>query len=160
MALTPSYRAGLSPQAGARSSAVAFGPGGTARPAPSRRRPRRAAQCVAQLGQRHRAADHGKNGIKNHPKSDHGGKETKARRLAPGGVDCSTAASQLQDLLAADPLTPGLERQLLPSASGDGVVMRVAVEGEGEAAARQRLYVPALRGLCGPTQQGGSGGQP
>ncbi|MDM7954446.1 MAG: hypothetical protein QUV07_14690 [Cyanobium sp. CZS 25K] len=84
--------------------------------------------------------------------------ETALRRLAPGGVDCSTAATQLQDLLAADPVAPGLERQLLRSASGDGVVLRLAVEGE--ATARQRLYVPALLGLCGPAQQGGSGGQP
>ncbi len=80
------------------------------------------------------------------------------RRLAPGGVDCSTAASQLRDVLAADPLGPGLERQLEPSASGDGVVLRLAVAGE--ATPRQRLYVPAVLGLCGPAPQGGGHGHP
>ncbi|WP_216903375.1 hypothetical protein [Synechococcus sp. CCY 9618] len=84
--------------------------------------------------------------------------ETALRRLAPGGVDCSTAASQLLQVLAADPLAPGLARQLEPSATGDGVVLRLEVEGE--ATARQRLYVPALLGLCGPAPQGGGHGIP
>jgi hypothetical protein len=61
-------------------------------------------------------------------------------------------------LLAADPLAPGLVRELEPSASGDGVLLRLAVEGE--ATPRQRLYVPAVLGLCGPAPQGGSHGTP
>jgi hypothetical protein len=85
--------------------------------------------------------------------------ETSLRGLAPGGGDCTTAASQLRQLLAAEPLAPGLVRQLEPSASGDGVVLRLVVDGEAEP--RQRLYVPAVLGLCGPVQQqGGGGGNP
>jgi type II secretory pathway pseudopilin PulG len=84
--------------------------------------------------------------------------ETALRRLAPGGVDCSTATTQVLQLLAADPLAPGLVRQLEPSATGDGVVLRLTVEGE--ATPRQRLFVPAVLGLCGPALQGGSGGNP
>ncbi|MCT0207767.1 hypothetical protein [Synechococcus sp. CS-1332] len=85
--------------------------------------------------------------------------ETALRRLAPGGGDCTTAASQVLQVLAADPLAQGLARVLEPSASGDGVVLRLVVQGE--ATPRQRLYVPAVLGLCGPVQQqGGSGGNP
>lgn len=84
--------------------------------------------------------------------------ESVLRQLAPGGSDCTMAASRVRQVLAADPLAPGLARQLEPSASGDGVVLRLAVQGE--ATTRQRLYVPALLGLCGPASQGGSGGHP
>ncbi|MEA5415403.1 hypothetical protein [Synechococcus sp. BA-132 BA5] len=78
--------------------------------------------------------------------------EAALRQQAPGGGDCTTAAAQLRQRLAADPLAPGLARQLEPSASGDGVVLRLVVEGQTEA--RQRLYVPAVLGLCGPAQGG------
>ena len=81
--------------------------------------------------------------------------ETALRRLAPGGGDCTTAATQLRQLLAAEPLTPGLVRQLEPSASGDGVVLRLVVDGEAEP--RQRLYVPAVLGLCATGQEGSGG---
>ncbi len=84
--------------------------------------------------------------------------ESALRRLAPGGVDCTTAASQVLQVLAADPLAPGLVRHLETSTSGDGVVLRLVVDGEAEP--RQRLYVPAVLGLCGPAPQGGSGGNP
>ena len=82
--------------------------------------------------------------------------ETALRQLAPGGGDCSTATTQVWQVLAADPLAPGLARQLEPSASGDGVVLRLTVEGE--AKPRQRLYVPSVLGLCAPTPQGGGHG--
>ena len=82
--------------------------------------------------------------------------ETALRGLAPGGGDCTTAASQVLQVLAAEPPAPGLVRQLEPSASGDGVVLRLVVDGEAEP--RQRLYVPAVLGLCGPVQQQGGGG--
>ena len=81
--------------------------------------------------------------------------ETALRLLPPGGGDCSTATSQLLQVLAAAPLAPGLVRQLEASATGDGVVLRLVVEGE--ATPRQRLYVPAVLGLCGPAQGGGHG---
>lgn len=85
--------------------------------------------------------------------------ETALRRLAPGVGDCSTAATQVLQVLAADPLAHGLARELETSASGDGVVLRLVVEGE--ATPRQRLYVPAVLGLCGHAQQqGGSSGNP
>ena len=85
--------------------------------------------------------------------------ETALRGLAPGGGDCTTAASQVLQVLAAEPPAPGLVRQREPSASGDGVVLRLVVDGEAEP--RQRLYVPAVLGLCGPVQQqGGGGGNP
>ncbi|MEA5442367.1 hypothetical protein [Cyanobium gracile] len=83
--------------------------------------------------------------------------ETALRRLAPGGGDCSTAALQMHQALAAEPLAPGLVRQLEPTTSGDGVVLRLAVDGEAEP--RQRLYVPAVLGLCAGAQ-GGGGGNP
>ena len=82
--------------------------------------------------------------------------ETALRGLAPGGGDCTTAASKVLQVLAAEPPDPGLVRQLEPSASGDGVVLRLVVDGEAEP--RQRLYVPAVLGLCGPVQQQGGGG--
>jgi hypothetical protein len=81
--------------------------------------------------------------------------ETALRQLAPGGGDCTTAATEMRQLLAAEPLDPGLVRQLEPSASGDGVVLRLVVEGEAEP--RQRLYVPAVLGLCAAAQGGGGG---
>lgn len=81
--------------------------------------------------------------------------ETALRRLAPGGGDCSTATSRLWQVLAAEPLAPGLVRQLETSATGDGVVLRLVVAGAAEP--RQRLYVPAVLGLCA-TPQGGGGG--
>lgn len=84
--------------------------------------------------------------------------ETSLRRLGPGAGDCTTAAVQVRQLLSADPLAPGLVRHLETSASGDGVVLRLAVEGE--ATPRQRLYVPAVLGLCGPAPQGGGHGSP
>lgn len=84
--------------------------------------------------------------------------ETALRQLVPGGGDCATATTQVLQRLAADPLAPGLVRDLETSASGDGVVLRLAVEGE--ATPRQRLYVPAVLGLCGPAPQGGGHGNP
>jgi hypothetical protein len=75
--------------------------------------------------------------------------EAALRRLAvpaPGG-DCASAADLLMGALAAAPLAPGLERNLQLSASGDGVVLSLAVEGEVEP--RQRLFLPAALGLCG-----------
>lgn len=83
--------------------------------------------------------------------------ETSLRGLAPSAGDCTAAAAQLQQVLAADPLAPGLVRELETSASGDGVVLRVVVNGE--ATPRQRLYVPAVLGLCAEAQ-GGGGGNP
>lgn len=84
--------------------------------------------------------------------------ETFLRGLAPSAGDCTVAATQLLQVLAADPLAPGLVRHLETSTSGDGVVLRLVVDGE--ATPRQRLYVPAVLGLCGPAPQGGSGGTP
>ncbi len=81
--------------------------------------------------------------------------ETSLRGLAPSGGDCTAAAAQLLQALAAQPLAPGLVRQLEVSASGDGVVLRLAVAGEAEP--RQRLYVPAAFGRCGPAPGGGGG---
>lgn len=81
--------------------------------------------------------------------------ETSLRGLAPSAGDCTAAASQLLQALAAQPLAPGLVRQLEVSASGDGVVLRLAVAGEAEP--RQRLYAPAAFGRCGPAQGGGGG---
>ncbi len=81
--------------------------------------------------------------------------ETSLRDLAPSSGDCTTAAAQLLHALAAQPLAPGLVRQLEVSASGDGVVLRLAVAGESEP--RQRLYAPAALGRCGPAHGGGGG---
>jgi hypothetical protein len=83
--------------------------------------------------------------------------ETSLRALVPSAGDCTTAAIQLLQALAAQPLAPGLARQLEVSPSGDGVVLRLAVDGEAEP--RQRLYVPAAFGRCG-IPQGGGGGTP
>ncbi|MCP9902208.1 hypothetical protein KBZ12_16455 [Cyanobium sp. Cruz CV13-4-11] len=83
--------------------------------------------------------------------------ETSLRGLAPSAGDCTAAAAQLLQTLAAQPLAPGLVRQLEVSASGDGVVLRLVVDGEAEP--RQRLYAPAVLGLCA-TVQGGGGGNP
>jgi len=83
--------------------------------------------------------------------------ETSLRGLAPSAGDCTAAAAQLLQALAAQPLAPGLVRQLEVSASGDGVVLRLTVAGEAEP--RQRLYAPAVLGLCA-TVQGGGGGKP
>lgn len=81
--------------------------------------------------------------------------ETALRRLPPGSGDCGTATSRVWQLLDAEPLAPGVERQLETSATGDGVVLRLVVAGAAEP--RQRLYVPAVLGLCA-TAQGGGGG--
>ncbi|MCP9785722.1 hypothetical protein [Cyanobium sp. N5-Cardenillas] len=81
--------------------------------------------------------------------------ETSLRSLAPSAGDCTAATTQLLQALAAQPLAPGLDRQLEVSASGDGVVLRLAVAGEAET--RQRLYVPAVLGLCAGAQGGGGG---
>ncbi|MCP9935008.1 hypothetical protein KBZ08_13925 [Cyanobium sp. Candia 9D4] len=81
--------------------------------------------------------------------------EATLRGLAPSAGDCTTATAQLLQALAAQPLPPGLARQLEVSASGDGVVLRLAVAGEAEP--RQRLYVPAAFGRCGPAPGGGGG---
>jgi hypothetical protein len=83
--------------------------------------------------------------------------ETSLRALAPSAGDCTTATAQLLQALAAQPLAPGLARQLEVSPSGDGVVLRMAVAGEAEP--RQRLYAPAAFGRCG-IPQGGGGGTP
>ena len=83
--------------------------------------------------------------------------EASLRGLAPSAGDCTTATAQLLQALAAQPLAPGLARQLEVSPGGDGVVLRVAVAGEAEP--RQRLYAPAAFGRCG-IQQGGGGGTP
>lgn len=89
--------------------------------------------------------------------------EAALRRLAPSAGDCTAAADRLMGELSATPVASGLARHLERSVGGDGVVLRLAVEGVAEP--RQRLYVPAALGLCGasPTapavpQGGGDGG--
>jgi hypothetical protein len=73
--------------------------------------------------------------------------ETSLRSLAPSHGDCPAAAQRLMKALAAQPLSAGLERRLARSPAGDGVVLSLTAEGE--AGARQRLYLPAALGLCG-----------
>jgi hypothetical protein len=81
--------------------------------------------------------------------------ETTLRGLPPSAGDCTAPVAQLLQALAAQPLAPGLARQLELSAGGDGVVLRLTVGGEAEP--RQRLYLPAALGRCGIPQGGGGG---
>jgi len=83
--------------------------------------------------------------------------EATLRALAPAAGDCTTATAQLLQALAAQPLAPGLARQLEVSAGGEAVLLRLAVAGEAEP--RQRLYAPAAFGRCG-IPLGGGGGTP
>ncbi len=66
---------------------------------------------------------------------------------AASGRPCAAVADQWMRDLAAMPLAPGLARRLERAAGGEGVLLSLAVRGQGEP--RQRLYLPRALGVCG-----------
>jgi hypothetical protein len=77
------------------------------------------------------------------------GMEGRLRQLARQGElapSCPEATVVLAERLAAVPKAAGVERQQLPTA--DGQLLLVQVRLPGEEISRQRLYSPAVLGFC------------
>lgn len=72
----------------------------------------------------------------------------RAEGAAPAaGGDCATAVHALVARVEALPVGEGVVRQVVPDDAGEGVWVKVAVEGQPED--RRRWFSPAALGLCG-----------